>query len=191
MKTNSILKTTAMLLLCLTVVTACAPSAKQDDSAEVAKDMNDATLTDRDDEKDADFLVNTLASTYAQIELSKLAITKSTDTGVKEMATMLEKDHTKILNELKAYGDKNGIAVPVAETDEASKDRNDLAAKDASDFDKKWCDEVADGHKKTINKLEARLDKTEDMELKNWISATLPGLRSHLEMIEQHEARVK
>lgn len=191
MKTNSMLKTTAVLLLCVTVITACAPSANKDDSAELAKDMNDATLTDRDEEKDADFLVNTLASTYAQIELSKLALGKSNDTGVKEIAALLEKDHTKILNELKAYGDKNGIAIPVTETDEATKDRNDLAAKDVSDFDKKWCNEVADDHKKTINRLEARLDKTEDMELKNWISATLPSLRSHLQMIEQHEARVK
>lgn len=33
----------------------------------------------------------------------------------------------------------------------------------------------------------ASLDKTEDVDLKNWITAALPGLRSHLELLRANE----
>jgi len=189
MKSLTILNTTTLMLLLVVFAAACEPK-KQEDSAEVAKSVNDATFEDRDEEKDADFVVNAIANNYAEIKLSELALSRSTDTGVKEIATMLQADHTKVLNELKAYAEKRGIAVPEAETDEALKERNSLAEKEAKDFDEKWCDMLEDNHKKTINKFETRINKTEDMELKNWISATLPGLRGHLEMIKKHEDRV-
>ncbi len=167
---------------------ACQPSAKQtEDSAEVAKEANDSTFTDRDDEKDADFVVNTVAANYAEIKLAQLALNKSSDQKIKDLATELEADHTKILNEMKAYANKHGITVPMEETEDAAKDITDLSEKDAGDFDEKWCEVLEDKHEKTINKFEARIDKTEDVELKNWISSTLPGLRGHLDMIKQHE----
>lgn len=177
----------ALLMACFF---ACQPAKKEDDSAEVAKEANDSTFTDRDDEKDADFVVNTVAANYAEIKLAQLALNKSDDAKVKELATKLEADHTKILNELKQYANKRGIAVPMEETDDATKDINKLSEKDAKDFDEEWCEVLEDKHQKTINKFESRIDKTEDVELKNWMSATLPDLKSHLELIKQHEEAV-
>ncbi|MBA4056260.1 MAG: hypothetical protein C0490_16210 [Marivirga sp.] len=181
--------TTIAAVLLIAFISACQPK-KQEDSADVAKEANDSTFADRDDEKDADFVVNTVAANYAEIKLAQLALNKSDDAKVKELATKLEADHTKILNELKEYANKRGIAVPMEETNEATKDITDLSEKDAKDFDEKWCEVLEDKHEKTINKFESRIDKTEDVELKNWISATLPDLKSHLEMIKQHEEAV-
>lgn len=182
--------TSIAVVLLIACISACQPANKQEDSAEVAKEANDSTFEDRDDEKDADFVVNTVAANYAEIKLAQLALNKSSDAGVKELATKLEAGHTKILNELKEYANKRGIAVPMEETDEATKDITDLSEKDAKDFDEKWCEVLEDKHEKTINKFESRIDKTEDVELKNWISATLPDLKGHLEMIKQHEEMV-
>ena len=151
------------LIVCMT---ACEPKQKQDDSAEMAEEKNDSTFSDRDDEKDADFVVNTVAGNYAEIKLAQLALNKSSDSKVKEMATKLEADHTKILNDLKAYADKHGIVVPMEETDEAAKDMDKLEEKTAKDFDEEWCEMLEDNHQKTINKFEARIDKTEDAELR-------------------------
>lgn len=190
MKLKTILNTVGAVAL-IVCITACEPKKRQEDSAEVAKEKNDSTFSDRDDEKDADFVVNTVAGNYAEIKLAQLALNKSADSKVKEMATKLEEDHTKILNDLKAYADKHGIVVPMEETDDAAKDMNDLAEKDAKDFDEKWCEMLEDKHQKTIDKFEARIDKTEDPELKNWISATLPALKSHHEMLKQHEDSMK
>jgi len=190
MKSVTILKTLTALLL-LILVTACEPKKPQE-SVDIAKESNDAVLDDRDEEKDADFIVNTIAANYYEVNLAKLALTRSNDTGVKEMATMLQTDHNRIINELKGYAAKNGITVPLEETDEQKKDISNLAEEsDANKFDEKWCSMLQDKHEKTINKFESRLNKTEDLELKNWITETLPGLRSHQEMLEKHEERLK
>jgi putative membrane protein len=172
-------------LVLIFAMTAC--DTKKDDSAEIAEEQNEEKIEDRDLEKDADFVVNTVASNYAEIKLAQLAKDKATDAKVKEMANMLEKDHSRILDELKAYANKHGISVPLEETTEEAKDYNNLAEKTGGDFDEKWCETLEDKHEKSINKFEARLDKTEDPELKDWITATLPGLRTHLEMLKERD----
>ncbi len=83
-------------------------------------------------------MVNTVASNYAEIKLAQLAKDKATDTKIKEMAEMLEKDHTRIVGELTAYANKHGISVPLEETTEAAKDYDKLAEKTGGDFDEKW-----------------------------------------------------
>lgn len=172
--------------------TACQPVAKnRDDSAELAKDLNDATLDTRDEEKDADFIVNIIASNHEEIKLAQLALNKSADAEVREIATMLVADHTKIMTELEAYATKNSISFPVEETDEAKKDISKLAEKEVTAFDKEWCGMLKDNHEKTIGRLERRLKRTEDAELKNWITSTLPGLNNHLEVLKKHEDKVK
>lgn len=186
MKSITIFKTVAAVFM-LIVAVACG-TKKQEDSTEVAKEANDEVLTDRDDEKDADFVVNTLASNYAEVKLAQLALNKSNDESIKDMARMLETDHNRAISELRAYADKNGISVPTEETADDKEDIRDLAEENKLDkFNEKWCDELVDRHQKTINKFEARLNRSEDMELKNWVTATLPTLKSHLEMLEQHD----
>jgi putative membrane protein len=184
-------KTLAAMVL-VVLFTACGTKRQEDDSAEIAKEANDEVLEDRDDEKDADFIVNTIAANFCEVKLAQLAQNRSNDAGIKDMAKMLESDHQKIINELKGYAATNGITVPLEETEEHKKDINDLAAEsDPNKFDEKWCEMLQDNHEKSINKFESRLNKTEDLELKNWINATLPSLKSHLEMLEKHEDRLK
>ena len=184
MNTTAMFKIIYGLVLVL-MIAACDP--KKEDSAEVAEDQNDEKFEDKDLEKDADFVVNTVASNYAEIKLAQLAKDKATDAKVKEMAGMLEKDHSRIVDELKAYANKHGISVPLEESTDAQKDYSKLADETGGDFDKKWCETLEDKHEKSIDNFESRLDKTEDPELKDWITATLPGLRTHLEMLKEHD----
>jgi putative membrane protein len=190
MKSITVFSTfTALCLLIL--VSACQPN-KPKESVEIAKEANDAVIDDRDEEKDADFIVNVVAGNYAEANLAELALNRSTNDGVKKTATMLKASHTKIITELKGYAAKNGITVPLEETNDAKKEYTNLAEeKELDDFNEKWCDKLADNHEESINYFERRLDKTEDVELKNWIIATLPGLRSHLQMLRANEAKLK
>jgi putative membrane protein len=186
MKSINCFRTLTALSLLLIVI-ACEPN-KPKESVEIAKDTNDAVLDDRDNEKDADFIVNVMAGNYAEVKLAQLALDRSTNDGVKKTATMLETEHARIITELKGYATKNGITVPLEETDDAKEEYNNLAEeKELDDFDEKWCDKLATKHEETINYFEQRLDKTEDVELKNWITATLPGLRGHLDMLRTSE----
>lgn len=176
-------------LVFIVVMAAC--GSKKEDSAEIAEEQNDEKFEDRDLEKDADFVVNTVESNYAEIKLAQLAKEKATDSKVKEIADMIEKDHTKIVDELKAYANKHGISVPLDESTDSQKDYDNLAEKNGGDFDDKWCETLEDKHEKSIDNFESRLDKTEDPELKEWITATLPGLRTHLEMLKEHDDGAK
>lgn len=97
------MKPTGMLViitLTTVILTSCQPSAREDDSSEIAKEHNDLVITDKDDEKDADFIVNAVAANLSEINLAKLALKKSTDSDVKKIAGMLEADHTKVLSSL-------------------------------------------------------------------------------------------
>jgi putative membrane protein len=162
-------------------------TASNNESIEIAEDANDSTFTEATEEKDADFIVNAVTSNLAEIKIAQIAKNKSGNDDVKAMATTLEGQHMKILNELKAYADKKGIAIPLQESDKDVKEMNRLSEESSDKFDEQWCDAMEDRHEKSINKFEARLDKTEDPELKEWIVATLPGLKQHLSMIESHE----
>ena len=188
MKPLTILKAAVLAAL---IFSACQPNKKQEDSSETAKEQNDEIFEDRDDEKDADFIVNAVAANLAEINLAQLALSKSTNMEVKTIATMLETDHTKVLHSLTGYANSKGISVPTTETNAAMKDKNDLAQMNGKDFDMKWCEQLQKNHKKSIRKFESRMNKTEDKVLKDLLSSTLPGLKGHLEMLQQHEESMK
>ncbi|MBK5279606.1 MAG: DUF4142 domain-containing protein, partial [Bacteroidia bacterium] len=120
MKVIHILKT---FVLATVILTSCQPNQKEENSSEIAKEHNDTVFNDKDDEKDADFIVNAVAANLSEINLAQLALTKSTDSEVKKIAGMLEADHTKVLNNLTGYAATNGISTPTTETPEATKDR--------------------------------------------------------------------
>jgi putative membrane protein len=190
MKSITAFRTFAALCL-LILVTACEPN-KPKESVAIAKDANDEVIDNRKEEKDADFIVNVMAGNYADVNMAQLALNRSTNADVKKTATMLKAHHTNIITELKGYAAKNGITVPLEESDDAKKEYRKLAdEKELDDFNKKWCDQVADKHEKAINYFERRLDKTEDVELKNWITSTLPGLKSHLQLLRANEEGLK
>lgn len=182
---------TTLGALALFTMLSCGPknqeTASNDETIDMAKDANDESFDDRKEEKDADFVVNAVASNLAEIKIAQLAKNKSTDQQVQTMATKLEEQHLKLLNELKAYADKKGIAIPLQETDKDAKQMAKLSEESPEKFDEQWCDAMEDRHEESINKFEARRDKTEDPELRDWIIATLPGLKEHLSMIENHD----
>lgn len=161
------------------------------DSNEVAEEANDEKFEDNDVEKDADFVAEAVAANYAEIKMAKLATQRSSNPEVKEIAAMLEADHTKVLNELKSLAQTKAITVPVEEEDEAKRKMERLSDEKGEDFDKKWLEQMEDAHEKSINKFEKRAEKGEDADIKAFASKTLHHLRMHKEKIDAAQERVK
>lgn len=172
------------------LLSSCEPT-KKNDSTEVAQDINKATMEDKNDVKNADFVVNTIAANFAEINLAKLAISRTKDAEIKNLATKVVAEHTQVLAGMQSYASRNSITVPTGETDEAKKELNKLAGKEATEFDKDWCSLTQENHEEVIKSFESRLDKTEDLDLKNWIASTLPVLRDHNELLKTHHANMK
>lgn len=181
-----------MIGLAAFTMAACTPKDKAADSNEVAEEANEEKFDDKKDEKDAEFVAEVVASNYGEIELAKLASTRSDNAQVKEIAKMLEADHSKLLTELQAFAGTKAITVPTEPKDDAKKKIEDLTKEeDIKDFNKEWCKEMADKHEKTIEKFEDRAEKTEDADLKIWITQTLPHLRTHLDKVKACEESLK
>lgn len=187
MKSLIPLNTFSALLLTV-FITACQPSKKEEGSAEEATQQNEANL-DRDEDKDAEFVVKTASGNLNIIELAQLALKKSTSQEVKSMAAILQKDRTKVKDELTTFAAKRGIATPTIETSGAMIDSYELAESEGRAFDEKWCKALVDKYERRIAQFERRADKTDDMVLKAWIVSTLPTLRSHLEMLKKHQEK--
>ena len=173
-------------------IASCGETATKEDSKEIAEEKNDATLNTKAAEKDAQFVVDVSASNYAEIELAKAAIKKSSNKEIKDIAGMLESDHKMFISQLKDYAGQHNIMTPDSATAEAQKDAMDMADNNkGSDFDKKWCNELLDKHEKTISKLENASKEVSDPTLKTWISDALPKIRSHRDKLMECKNKMK
>src|SRR6187402_975356 len=97
----------------------CKNETKQEDPKEVAEDQNEAKFDTIDSkEDDSEFLVDAAEINLAEIEIGKLAQTKSSNPEVKKFGKMLVDEHTKSAAEVKAIADKRNFSLPTSITEE-------------------------------------------------------------------------
>ena len=173
--------------------TSCKQEPKAEDTKEVAEDQNEAKFDDTNEAKedDSQYLVAAAEVDMAEIELSKLAETKSTDADVKSLAKMMIDAHTKASAALKELADKKQISLPAALTEDGKEKYEDLNKKSGKDFDQKFADLMVDGHKDAISKLEKASEKATDPEIKTWATNMLPTLQAHLQHAETLKDKIK
>lgn len=167
------------IFIALVVIGASCQNPRED-SERIAKEENDKNFETKASENEAEFVVETISGNYANVRFSQLAIDRSDDSHVKELAGMIAKDHEQLIKELKGLANMRGITIPLEENASAKRKLEDLAATNEKSFDEKWCRELTSRHEKTIEELENMWEKTKDEELKTWINSALPGLRNNL-----------
>lgn len=170
----------------------CKQEPKQEDPKEVAEDENEAKFDDVNDdkEKDSDYLVAAAEVDMKEIELGKLAQTKSTNADVKALAKTMIDAHTKSLADLKATAAKKNISLPESFTEKGQDAYKDLNDKSGHDFDKAYADKMVDGHEKMIDKMEKASEKATDADIRMWAANMLPELRKHLEHAKMTKEKV-
>ncbi len=141
--------------------------------------------------KDGKFVEEAGGGGMAEVKLSQLALEKSTDPAVKELAHSMVTDHTKANDELKALATTKSVPVPAEVPKAAQKKYDDLTKLDAKKFDKEYMSVLLDDHKKTVKLFEKEAKGGDDSELKAWAEKTLPTLKHHLAMVETLEKDVK
>ncbi|KAF2338547.1 DUF4142 domain-containing protein [Flavobacterium tistrianum] len=160
----------------------CKNETKQEDPKEVAEDANEAKFDSIDSkEDDSEFLVDQAEINLAEIEIGKLAQTKSTNAEVKKFGKMLVDEHTKSASEVSALAKAKNFTLPNSLTEEGQDEYNKLNEKSGVDFDKKFADMMIDGHEKAIKKLEKAAKDANDQEVRTWASNNIAGLTAHLE----------
>ena len=168
--------------LIIIFLNSCKNETKQEDPKEVAEDANEAKFDSIDDKKDdSEFLVDQAEINLAEIEIGKLAQTKSTNPEVKKFGKMLVDEHTKSASEVSALAKAKNFSLPTSLTEDGQEEYNKLNEKSGLDFDKKFADLMIDGHEKAIDKLKKAAEDAKDEDVRLWASNNIAGLTVHLE----------
>lgn len=142
-------------------------------------------------QKDAQFLMDVAASNMAEIKMAQLAQQKGNAQDVKDIAKMLETDHSAVLSEVRNFASNRSVTLPAEEKEDAKDMYNKLDKKSGKEFDKDWCEHMIEGHKKSISKFENAQTDLTDADLKTWAGNTLPKLRTHLDRLNECKKKLK
>jgi putative membrane protein len=164
------------------------------DSLNMAKDSTtDAMATGgiAVDPSDAEFATKAAVGGMAEVELGKLALTKTANPKIKEFANMMVNDHGKANEELMTVAKTKNITLPAVVDDEHQKKMDELKQKTGTDFDKAYTDAMVDGHKKTLTLMQDEAKDGKDADLKAFAAKTAPVVETHLNMINKIHDSIK
>lgn len=179
----------ATLVAAILLIASSVYSQERIDAKDLAEKRNDAKLDDSEKEKDAKFLVNAAEIDLKQIQLGQLAQESGQSNHIKELGKMMEEAHTKSLNELTALAKSKNIEIPTTATEDAQEAYKDLNEEPAEDFDKAYSDEMVRVHDDAISTFKNASEDSNDTEIKNWATNSLPGLHKHLDQSMESQKR--
>ncbi|MED5621387.1 DUF4142 domain-containing protein [Ideonella sp. BN130291] len=141
---------------------------------------------------DAAFMKNAAEAGLAEVEASKLAATKATNTQVKSFAQQMVDDHTKANDELKALAASKGVELPTEPSMMQRAKLKALQGADGANFDKRYAESFGvKAHEDTVSLFQKESKKAKDADVKAWATKTLPALQHHLEMAKDLNNAVK
>ena len=125
-------------------------------------------------------------SNMAEVEMGKLAQSKSQNAEVKAFATKMVDDHGKALTEVQTLAQSKGVTLPT-ELDAKHKAMSAQLQKASGDaFDKAYVKQGGVGaHKETLTKLQAASKGAKDADVKGQVDKMIPVVQEHLKHAEQ------
>jgi putative membrane protein len=137
---------------------------------------------------DRDFVKKAAQGGLAEIQLSQLALTKSSNQKVKDFAMRMVDEHTKAADELRSVAAKKDIAFPTDLIPDDGALMTRLTGLSGDQFDKAYMSAMVKAHETDIAAFQKEANSSSDADLKGFASATLPALREHLRMAKESAA---
>jgi putative membrane protein len=139
---------------------------------------------------DAAFMKQAAENGHAEVESSKLALSKSTNAGVKIFARQMVDDHTKAGDELNTLAQNKGVTVS-AEPSVAQRAKiKMMQTLDGASFDRRYASTFGvTAHEDTIKLFRKEAQNGKDADLKAWATKTLPTLEHHLSMSKELKSK--
>lgn len=135
--------------------------------------------------KDAVFMRHAAADSLAEIQISRLALEKSSSAQVKELALRIVDDHTKANDQLMSIAERQQVTLPTEPMPMQKHEADKLKAMSGAAFDQAYAKAMVKDHRKAIKMFRMESRKAADADVKQFASATLPALKTHLQMAEQ------
>ena len=146
----------------------------------------EAKADDKLARRDRKFIEEAAGSGMFEVQVAQLAVTKASDTAVKDFASKLVDHHSAANNELVKLANAKGIELPPAPPRGKRRDIEKLGKLSGAEFDREFVREVGiKDHEKDIKDFEKASKDVKDPELKAWVDKTLPTLKQHLAAAQQ------
>lgn len=107
---------------------------------------------------DDEFVRDVALKNMAEVELSRIALDKTTNPAIKTFAQRMIDDHGAAGQNLKSAVSEQPIEWPVQLDEKHRKTADELAKKQGADFDRAYVEAMVEGHQDLAAKLESRLD---------------------------------
>lgn len=131
------------------------------------------------------FVKDALKAGMADVALAKVAVTKASDDGVKQVAQKIVDDRSKANEELKQIAAKEKIDVPES-LDSKHQSRIDKLSKlSGADFDRAYVKEQMKDQQNAVKEFQMEAQNGNNPEVKSFASKTLPALEEHLRAIKE------
>ncbi len=148
--------------------------------AKPPSDKGDAVVTGGD----LAFLNDAAPGGMAEVELGKMALSKSQNAEVKAFAQKMVDDHSKAGDELKALAAQKKVMLPTDVLPAHKQLMDKLAKSSGADFDKEYVAAMLEAHEKDVTAFENVSKTAGDADVKDFATKTLPTLKMHLETIK-------
>lgn len=125
-------------------------------------------------------------SNMAEVDISKLAQSKSQNPEVKAFAQKMVEDHSKALAEVQALAKSKGVTLPTQLDAKHKAMLTNLEKLSGDAFDKAYIKQGGLGaHKETLAKLETATKGAKDADVKGQVDKMIPVVQEHLKVAEQ------
>ncbi|MBB6242607.1 DUF4142 domain-containing protein [Rhodanobacter sp. MP1X3] len=134
---------------------------------------------------DTVFIENAAKDGMAEVQMGQMAISKSSDDQVKQLAQHIVDDHTKANVALKTLAESKKVSFPSNTANDAQKQSDGLKATKGTSFDQAWSKAMVKDHQDAIKMFTDEGKQTKDTDIQQFVKTTLPTLKSHLESAQK------
>jgi putative membrane protein len=120
----------------------------------------------------------------SEVELGKLASSKTPDTDVKNFADMMVKDHSAANRKLEALASSKGINLPTRPDIAQMATKTKLEVLSGQTFDKSYIKSQVKAHQETLALLHKEISSGQDSDAKAFARSILPTVQAHLTAVQ-------
>lgn len=131
-----------------------------------------------------EFIEDQLEMGTMEIDLGKLAQERGVNPQVKEYGATMVRDHQFAAQELKQFAAAAGVTNEQKHDDHADV-QEDLAKLSGPDFDRTYMERMVDDHQKALDEVKTKAEKSDDADIKEWATRTMPKIQRHLDRAKE------
>jgi putative membrane protein len=128
-----------------------------------------------------DFMVKASEAHLAELEMARTAMEKSANADVRDFANMIQKDHSKALENLAALMTHENVSQPTTLDATTQHDIVRMRTLKGAEFDREFINMMVAGHQKTLGMFRDQLTSAQNPDVRGHVEALAPTLEMHLD----------